>query len=219
MTGLLLTNRAIWLGDRGRDAGGGARAVQAAAAAARKRRSARAGSEQTADRRGARRSMRRVAPCECGLRAAARIAFGSSCISCDSTPHSVLKSVPFLVLLAFGLLNFIGGARTIDRSFGTEVHPVTGLMLEAMQGSYQFLLIIIVAFYAGDVMWRERDAKLAEVTDAMPVAELGAAAGEAGALFAVVLAFMAVGALAAIVFQLSRGLHEPRDRSLPAQHR
>ena len=28
-----------------------------------------------------------------------------------------------------------------------------------MQGSYQFLLVLIVAFYAGEVLWRERDAQ------------------------------------------------------------
>ena len=48
---------------------------------------------------------------------------------------AVLKSIPFLVLLAFGVLNFIGGARTLDSLFGTNVYPVTSLMLEAMQAS------------------------------------------------------------------------------------
>ncbi|MGH8178970.1 MAG: ABC transporter permease/M1 family aminopeptidase [Steroidobacter sp.] len=118
---------------------------------------------------------------------------------------SVLKSIPFLVLLAFGLLNFIGGARTIDSTFGTEVYPVTGLMIEAMQGSYQFLLIIIVAFYAGDILWRERDAKLAEVSDALPTPNWVPLLAKLGALVAVVLVFMLVGALAGMTFQIFQG--------------
>ena len=78
------------------------------------------------------------------------------------------KSLPFLILLGLGLVNFIAGARLSNREFGTEVHPVTVLMIEAMRGSYQFLLVLIVAYYAGEVIWRERDARIAEATDATP---------------------------------------------------
>ncbi len=118
---------------------------------------------------------------------------------------SVLKSLPFLILLGLGLVNLISGARLSNRLFGTEVHPVTALMLEAMQGSYQFLLLLIVAYYAGEVIWRERDARIAEATDATPVPDWVPLLAKTGALFAVVLAFMAVGVLAAIVYQLSMG--------------
>src|SRR6185503_7847229 len=58
---------------------------------------------------------------------------------------SVLKSIPFLVLLAFGVFNLIGGARLINRLFGTSIYPVTALMLESMQGSFQFLLVVVLA--------------------------------------------------------------------------
>ena len=118
---------------------------------------------------------------------------------------AVLKSIPFLVLLAFGVLNFIGGARTLDSLFGTNVYPVTSLMLEAMQGSYQFLLILIITYYAGDIVWKERDAKVAEVTDALPVPNWVPLIAKLGALTAVVLAFMLVGALTGIGYQLFHG--------------
>ena len=41
---------------------------------------------------------------------------------------SVLKSLPFLILLGFGLINLITSARLSNRLFGTEAHPVTALM-------------------------------------------------------------------------------------------
>ena len=91
---------------------------------------------------------------------------------------SVLKSLPFLILLGLGLVNLIGSARLPNRLFGTDVHPVTALMMEAMRGSYQFLLLLIVAYYAGEVIWRERDARIAEVDRCDAGAELGAAARE-----------------------------------------
>ncbi|HEY0681539.1 MAG TPA: M1 family aminopeptidase [Steroidobacter sp.] len=118
---------------------------------------------------------------------------------------SVLRSIPFLVLLAFGLFNYLGGSLAMDNTFGTPIHPVTALMMESMQGSYQFLLIIIVTFYAGDVLWRERDAKLSEVTDSMPVPNWVPLLAKLGAITAVVLAFVFFGVLAAIGFQLWHG--------------
>lgn len=119
--------------------------------------------------------------------------------------RSVLRSLPFLILLAFGMINYLGGSLAMDNTFGTPIHPVTALMMDSMQGSYQFLLIIIVAFYAGDVLWRERDARIAAVTDAMPVPNWVPVLAKFGAITAVVVAFMGFGVLAAIGFQLWHG--------------
>lgn len=118
---------------------------------------------------------------------------------------SVLRSMPFLILLAFGMLNFLGGSPAMDNTFGTPVHPVTALMMESMQGSYQFLLVIIVGFYAGDVLWRERDARLAAVTDSLPVPNWVPLLAKLGAIASVVIAFMALGVLAAMGYQLLQG--------------
>lgn len=118
---------------------------------------------------------------------------------------AVLKSLPFLILLGLGLVNLVNTARLSNRLFGTEVHPVTALMLDAMQGSYQFLLVLIVAYYAGEVIWRERDARIAEATDATPVPGWVPLLAKTGALFAVIFAFMAIGVLASMVYQLALG--------------
>ncbi|GFE89110.1 ABC transporter permease/M1 family aminopeptidase [Steroidobacter agaridevorans] len=118
---------------------------------------------------------------------------------------SVLRSIPFLVLLAFGLFNYLGSSVAIDNTFGTPIYPVTALMMQSMQGSYQFLLIIIVTFYAGDVLWRERDARLAEVTDSLPVPNWVPLLSKLGAITAVVVAFVGFGVLAAIGYQLWHG--------------
>lgn len=118
---------------------------------------------------------------------------------------SVLRSIPFLVLLAFGLLNYIGGLQGLSQLFGTPIYPVTALLMQSMQGSYQFLLIFIVAFYAGDVLWRERDAKLAEVTDSLPLPNWVPLLAKLGAITAVVAVFILIGVLAAMGYQLFQG--------------
>lgn len=117
----------------------------------------------------------------------------------------VFRSAPFLVLLVLGMANFIPSALHRRTMYGTPSWPVTSQMLEALQGSYSFLLIIIVLFYAGELVWRERGARIAGISDAMPVPNWVPLLGKFLTLVAVVAAFQAVGGLTAIAIQLGKG--------------
>lgn len=117
----------------------------------------------------------------------------------------VWKSIPFVVMLAFGMFNLIGGSSVRFERFGTRVYPVTALMLDNVQGGFVFLLVIIVTLYAGELVWRERQLKVAEVADAMPVPGWVPLLSKVGALWIVILTFLAVGGLTAIGIQLAQG--------------
>ncbi|PPT17660.1 ABC transporter permease/M1 family aminopeptidase [Xanthomonas arboricola] len=117
----------------------------------------------------------------------------------------VLRSAPFVVLLMLGLANFIPTALFKARYYGTAVLPVTSLMLEALQNSYSFLLIIVVLFYAGELVWKERSNRIDGITDAMPVPDWVPLLGKFVALLAVIASFQAAGALTSIALQLGRG--------------
>ena len=118
--------------------------------------------------------------------------------------RGVLLGVPFLVMLAFGLFNLIGSLVLGNELFGTKVYPVTHLMTEAMDGSYNFLLIIILAFYAGELVWRERSARISEVTDAFALPDQIPLLSKLTALIAVIVVFVAAGALVCMGYQLIR---------------
>ncbi|MDQ3206848.1 MAG: ABC transporter permease subunit [Pseudomonadota bacterium] len=117
----------------------------------------------------------------------------------------VFRSVPFLVMLAFGMVNFIPAALNQEVTYGTAIYPVTSQMVSALRGSYSFLLILIVLFYAGELVWKERGAKIHEVTDAMPVPNWVPLLGKFTALVAVVVSFQALGAVTAMTLQLGQG--------------
>ena len=119
----------------------------------------------------------------------------------------VLGSVTFLVLLAFGMFNVVASSGFLDVTYGTRIYPVTGLMLQHLEGTFNFLLLVIVTLYAGELVFRERGARLAEVTDAMPVPNWVPLLGKLAALAAVVVAFVAAGELTTVGVQLWRGYH------------
>lgn len=117
----------------------------------------------------------------------------------------VFKSIPFLVMLAFAMVNFIPSAILAQSMFETPIYPVTSQMLETLNGSYSWLLMIIALFYAGELIWKERTAKLGEVTDTMPMANWVPLLSKFIALVCVVLIFQALGGLTAILIQLGKG--------------
>ena len=118
---------------------------------------------------------------------------------------AVFKSVPFVVMLLFSLVNFIGSASQSGVMFGTTVYPITANMLQTMSNSFNFMLIIIVTFYAGELIFKERQVKIADVVDAMPVPNWVPLLAKSSALVAVVLSFLSAGALAGMVVQLLKG--------------
>ncbi|GJJ04798.1 hypothetical protein RugamoR64_53360 [Duganella rhizosphaerae] len=117
----------------------------------------------------------------------------------------VFKSVPFLVMLLFGVLNFVGGATQAGANFGTTVYPVTGLMLRTLSSSFNFMLIIVLTFYAGELIFKERQVKIADVSDAMPVPDWAPLLAKSIALVGVIFGFLLAGVLAAACFQLVKG--------------
>jgi ABC-type transport system involved in multi-copper enzyme maturation permease subunit len=118
---------------------------------------------------------------------------------------SVLRGVPFLVMLLFGLVNFAFALALSGRIYGTATWPVTHGVLEMLQGSMQWLLYIVVMFYAGELVWRERNQRSAEVSDAFPLPDWIPLAAKLGALLAVIAVFLASGAVFGVAWQLGHG--------------
>ncbi|HET9834998.1 MAG TPA: M1 family aminopeptidase [Rhodanobacteraceae bacterium] len=121
--------------------------------------------------------------------------------------RSVLRGVPFLVMLAFGLANLGGNLAFSGELYGTSVWPVTHLMAQSMSQSFTFLLVIVVGFYAGELVWRERGDRISEVTDAFPIPDWIPLLSKVTALAIVIIAFLAIGAVFCMGYQLLRGYH------------
>jgi hypothetical protein len=119
--------------------------------------------------------------------------------------RSILRSGPFVVMLVFGILNVLMSSSFEEMLGGTKALPVTRVMLEAIGSSYIFILMIIVTFYAGESIWRDRTLKLAEVRDALPAPTWVFMGAKTIALMVVVALFCLVGILTTIGYQLFAG--------------
>jgi hypothetical protein len=119
--------------------------------------------------------------------------------------RGVMRGLPFLIMLLLALANFIANYTIGGMRFDSIPYPLTRVILDELNQSINFVLVIVLVFYSGELMFRERQVKIADVNDAMPVPGWVPLAAKAGALVAVILAFLSAGALAGIVIQLSKG--------------
>ena len=120
----------------------------------------------------------------------------------------VLRGVPLLAMLLIAVFILVINLVFGDQTFGTTIYPTTGRMTDLIGGSFSLFLLIAVAFYAGELVFRERQQRIAEVTDAFANADWIPLAAKAVALTVVVYAFYSVGILVGLGNQVARGYHE-----------
>src|SRR5206468_3914769 len=80
-----------------------------------------------------------------------------------------LRGIPFQIIMFAGLLNMFGGTYSLDDLYGTKIYPVTNLMLRAVEGSFVPFVLLMLIFYSGELVWRERSLRMSELFDALPV--------------------------------------------------
>jgi hypothetical protein len=118
-----------------------------------------------------------------------------------------VKNVFFFVLVLAGALMAIFSAYGINAPFTTPVYPVTWRMLELGGGGFTLFLLAIVTFYSGELVWRERDARLNQIMDAMPVQRWVLYGSKLGALMLVQVLLALLIMVCGLIVQTAHGYH------------
>lgn len=117
----------------------------------------------------------------------------------------VVKSIPFIMLAFLGLLNLIGGFQYSTESYGTHNFPVTYTMVETIRSAFYLFIIAIMAYYSGLLVWREKQAGVNEIYDAMPTRNWTNMAAKFLTVTGVIALLLAVAILAAVIAQAVMG--------------
>jgi ABC-type transport system involved in multi-copper enzyme maturation permease subunit len=117
----------------------------------------------------------------------------------------VIKSMPFLVMLLLAIANFVANFTVNGMRFDSAPYPLTRLLLEELAGGINAVLVIVLIFYSGELIFKEKQVKISDVSDAMPVPNWVPLMAKAAALVAVIFAFLFAGVGAALIIQLAKG--------------
>jgi ABC-2 type transport system permease protein len=118
-----------------------------------------------------------------------------------------VKNVFFAVLVLAGAVFACVAAGGILDPFAIPVYPVTYRMLEMGGGGFTIFALAIITFYAGELVWRERDAQLNQIVDALPVQRWVLFASKLGALMLVQVLLVLVILIVGLLVQIAHGYY------------
>ena len=120
---------------------------------------------------------------------------------------SIFKSVTFKILFLFSAIilisNLIGGFEY----FGLQAYPLTYKMIDTIDGATGIFVVIILVFFSGELIWRDRDSKINEVIDATPHTSLVSLSAKALSLISITTLLHVFFIFCAIVYQLISGFY------------
>jgi ABC-2 type transport system permease protein len=116
---------------------------------------------------------------------------------------ALVKNPYFLVILLLGIIFiFIVGCKNVGLVRGTQSYPVTSQVLETTKLTLYLFCLIIILFGSGELVWRERNKKVQEIYDALPVPDWVPFLGKLGALILVQVLMMLIVMLSGIIIQI-----------------
>lgn len=118
----------------------------------------------------------------------------------------VVKHPAFFVLLLVGLFNTSGALFLGNELYGTPARPLTFAVIPILQGGFTLIPVIIAIYYAGELVWRDRDRKMHEIIDSTSVPGWSYMVPKTIAVAIVLFAALAISIIAAMLIQSARGV-------------
>jgi aminopeptidase N len=119
--------------------------------------------------------------------------------------RQVFRSPAFIVLMALGLFNGVAALWFGSEMFGTPTYPVTFTLIPRLEGSFGIIPLIIAIYYAGELVWRDRDRGTHEIVGATPLPDWAFVVPKTLAVALVLVATLVISVVAAMLVQLIKG--------------
>jgi hypothetical protein len=120
----------------------------------------------------------------------------------------IIRSTAFILLALLGLLNCVPSLFTANAGYGTHELPVSYTMVNLIRGTYYLFTMIILVYFSGSVIWKERTNRMNEIVDALPTKNWTTWLGKYSAILGIMFTLQVLAMLAAIVAQSLMGYHQ-----------
>lgn len=127
---------------------------------------------------------------------------------------TIVKSRTGLTVVIAISIPIVAFASQVMAQFGVPTVPTTGRILRLLTATIGNLwtpwivVPLLIVYFAGELVWRERDAGISEIADAAPVAEWSLFTGKFLGLALVIVVWMAIRMAAALLIQMDQGYRE-----------
>lgn len=117
----------------------------------------------------------------------------------------VVFNIGFWILLALGVLLVGVNVFLLAPIYGTPSYPLTRIVMTSMIGGFVLIPIVVVIYYASEIIWRERTVRFSDIVDATPAPSWVFMTAKLIGMFVVIIGLMAVALLITMASQLIRG--------------
>jgi len=119
--------------------------------------------------------------------------------------ETTLRSTPFIVLSLVGLLFFVLTAFAQNMFNPQPVIPISSKVAIYVTSGFSLFIYIIMIFFAGEIVWRDRVQGMTEVLDATPVRNGTIMASKWASMFAIIAAALLFAIVCGMGIQLILG--------------
>lgn len=123
----------------------------------------------------------------------------------------VLKSFPFWVVMGiwgFVVISEIYNTIYQGGTYSEKLYPLTYLLIELFQQPLFLLGLLLIIFYSGEVVWKERDQNFHHILDATPVSNSTSFLSKLVTLSVIPILLITLSILISIGFQLAGGFYQ-----------
>lgn len=118
---------------------------------------------------------------------------------------SILRDPYFAGIISGALLFLFLDGWFGNTIYGTPSYPTTYIMLEMKNATYIFFVLIIIVFYTGEVVHRDRTVKFDQISDALPVPNWAIYGGKLLTMFLVTFLLVTMVWIVGIISQTIQG--------------
>jgi ABC-2 type transport system permease protein len=118
---------------------------------------------------------------------------------------TLLRNVYFRIILLFGMLLLFVASTQLGQIYETATLPVTYQVVESFGGTFTLFIVILTILFGGELVWREREFRMSNITDALPVPNWIFYVSKLSGLMFMQVILMTVVMVCGIIVQLSKG--------------
>lgn len=121
--------------------------------------------------------------------------------------RSILKEAPFWAIVVCGIAIIFMNSINLGTVFGVNSYPATYLVVGELQEMSIYFFLMILIFYSGELLWKERDIRFHQIYDALPLSNFTNIAGKFIGLVLTYVVLLSIILLAGVLFQTLKGYY------------
>ncbi|MFC0251410.1 ABC transporter permease/M1 family aminopeptidase [Massilia consociata] len=115
------------------------------------------------------------------------------------------RNIYFLALALAGALILVASAIDLGSIYGTNTYPVTYMVLDMIRDVFELYMLVVTTLFAGEMVWREREARMSQMLDALPAPTWLPLAGKTLALVGLQALLLVMAMVVGMLIQLFKG--------------